>query len=126
MYAHIQAYSLIPAYTYVYFNILVYTQYRNINTSYIERCTTIYFVYHRRSGYIFKVHSISWFMMGVPGVYCLVPRAYCGVPRAYFDGSARVVYTIIHLHVIDIYLFKLLYTCVNLVYHVIYACIQYN
>ncbi len=37
-----------------------------------------------------------------------------------------MMYTIIYLHVINLYLFKLLYTvaCINLVYTVIYACIQ--
>jgi hypothetical protein len=39
-------------------------------------------------------------------------------------GLYVLAYTFIYIHVIDIYLFKLLYTCVNLVYSVIYAFIQ--
>ncbi len=63
--------------------------------------------------------------MGVPGAYCGVPRANCVAPCAYCGSSARVVYTSIYLHVINIYPFELLFTCVTLVYNVIYACIQY-
>ncbi len=35
-----------------------------------------------------------------------------------------MMYTSLHLHVINIYIFKLLYTCINLVYTIVYACIQ--
>jgi hypothetical protein len=45
-------------------------------------------------------------------------------PRACCVSSARVVYTSIYWYVIHIFLYKLLYTCVNLVYTDIYACIH--
>ncbi len=50
-----------------------------------------------------------------------------GFRAALIVVAARVyvlAYTFIYMHVIDIYLFKLLYTFVNLVYSVIYAFIQ--
>ncbi len=62
-------------------------------------------------------HWSSWRLLWVPTRLLWVPRAYCG-------SSALAVYTSIYWYVINTFLYKLLYTCVNLVYSYIYACIH--